>query len=124
MKYKVDLLLRSATAIAKRDTQCENTRVTEMVQVTEKRNMSMPFKSDGAELMLEGQVNNVVFAGDEGDLDATLIVFRAAKAGRAQVWTLLKLMGKNSISQPYLRYRSSRPSSNNPSCSEARRKGP
>lgn len=69
-----------------------------MVRLTEKRKMSMPFMSNGFQLQLEGQVDNVVFAGDEGDLDATLIVFRATKPGRAQVWTLLKQMGKYSNS--------------------------
>lgn len=98
MKYKVDLLLRSATTITKRDTECENLAAIRKVQITEKRKMSMPFMSNDNELLLEGQVDNVVFAGDEADLDATLIVFRAAKAGRAQAWTLLKLMGKHSDS--------------------------
>ncbi|OJJ01355.1 hypothetical protein ASPVEDRAFT_28019 [Aspergillus versicolor CBS 583.65] len=92
IKYKVDLLLWSATTIAKRDTECEDLTATRMVRLTEKRKMSMPFMSNGFQLQLEGQVDNVIFAGDEGDLDATLIVFRATKPGRAQVWTLLKLM--------------------------------
>jgi len=60
--------------------------------------MSMPSMRNDNELLLEGQVDNVVFSGDEADLDASLIVFRAAKAERAQAWTLLKLMGKYSDS--------------------------
>ncbi|KAL4785785.1 hypothetical protein BJX76DRAFT_355834 [Aspergillus varians] len=105
IRPRVDMLLDCATKEAttnsrrgqKRDGHSPVTNYTkhygiEMANLTSKRMLSMPFMSKGRQYQLTGQVDYVLFSGDPEDLDAALIVLRAARRGRAQVWSLLKLM--------------------------------
>ncbi|KAL4927702.1 uncharacterized protein BDV17DRAFT_292445 [Aspergillus undulatus] len=64
----------------------------DLINLTSKRRLSMPYTSNGTRYHFTGTIDHVVFSGDPEDLDASFVVLRAEKRGEVRVWTVLKMM--------------------------------